>query len=186
MSVRFVEKLSLSQIRASPPTTSPGTTSGASCTASAEYHPPSRGPLLFPPRDLPTGRLIKPEGACPGRVHFSRYPPRRVTHSCRLIDRGSLGHVCPLSDGWATSQPFRHETRCEFRELVNSSRAGYRLASSVVDLFHGWYEQDLVRFARQQFDCFVYPVQRQPMGDQPAQVQATGFHEECQLFPGVP
>ena len=37
------------------------------------------------------------------RVVLTRCPPGRVSHSCRLIDRGSLGHICPLSDGWATT-----------------------------------------------------------------------------------
>jgi len=53
--------------------------------------------------DRPAGSQTL-EGAWPGWVQCShRYPPRRVSHSCRLIDRGSLGHICPLSDGWATT-----------------------------------------------------------------------------------
>ena len=66
------------------------------------------------------------------RVVLTRCPPGRVSLSCRLVlsivDPWATSG--PLSDGWATTESFRHVTRCEFRQLINSFRPGYRSVAS--------------------------------------------------------
>src|SRR4029079_4290945 len=90
----------------------------------------SRGPLLFPTRDRPAGRLTKPRG-CMTRVGSVFSPDVHPGGSHIRVDLS-------IVDPWATSvlfqtagplQTVRHVTRCEFRELVDSFRPGYRLAA---------------------------------------------------------